>query len=74
MYVRSHYIYCYWRPALMGDCTHWQPAIAVIIVQFVIDVYLVNKLFNCPWISGKDRLTDEHRKGTVECKLEMGLS
>ena len=28
----------------MGDCPHWQPAIAV-IVQFVTDVYLVNKLF-----------------------------
>jgi len=25
-------------------CPHWQPAIAVIIVQFVTDVYLVNKL------------------------------
>ena len=27
----------------MGDCPHWQPAIAVIrpIVQFVTDVYLL---------------------------------
>jgi len=32
----------------MGDwhCPYWQPAIAVIIVQFVTDVYLVNKLFH----------------------------
>jgi len=33
-----------WTPALLGDCPHWQPAIAVIIMQFVTYVYLVNKL------------------------------
>ena len=26
------YVYCHGQPALMGDCPHWQPAIAVIIV------------------------------------------
>jgi len=28
----------------MGACSHWQLAIAVIILQFVTHVYLVNKL------------------------------
>jgi len=38
-----YYVYCYGRPALMGDCLHWQPAIAVIIcaVAWVTYVFIV---------------------------------
>ena len=33
-----------WAASMMGDCLHWQPATAVIIVQLFWFIYLVNKL------------------------------
>lgn len=45
-YLRMTTLCYYGRPALVGDCLHWQPAIVVIMAYCILEIamHLVNKL------------------------------
>jgi len=50
-YFKNNNVDCYGRPALMGDCPHWQPDTSVIVVWLVDVLTWIIKSLSLAWLN-----------------------